>query len=94
MKVGESLQTSASKCINCGKLLDGVSAVGDDVSGRPEPGDFSICIECGTIMVFGDDLQLRAPNKEEAHAIAGDQRVLAIQRARGTLKESDNDDED
>ena len=29
----------------------------------PFPGCFTVCLECGTVAVFGETLQLRFPNK-------------------------------
>ena len=48
----------------------------------PSEGDVTICIYCGHISVFNTDLTLRNPTDEEIHIIAGDQRILKIQKAR------------
>jgi hypothetical protein len=31
----------------------------------PTPGDISVCLNCGQILVFGDDLIQRMPTEEE-----------------------------
>lgn len=49
---------------------------------RPTPGDITVCIYCGHIMAFADDLSFRELTGEEIHDIAGDERILDIQRAR------------
>jgi hypothetical protein len=77
-----------SACTNCGKMLDGATAVKETDSKRarkvmPDPGSITICLACGHLMVFGDDLLLRDPTPEEIVQVAGDRRILAIQRARG-----------
>ena len=53
----------------------------------PKPGDITLCIYCGHIMAFADDMGFRELTGEEMHAIAGDERILKIQRARKALKE-------
>jgi hypothetical protein len=71
-------------CLGCGKSID--SATGIFGAGRPEAGDVTICLYCGHIHVYREDatgLRLDNPNTEEANCIAGDKRILAIQRARG-----------
>jgi hypothetical protein len=52
----------------------------------PSPGDASICLYCGHIMIYTDQLTFRNPNDAEMHEIAGDERILKIQRARGLVK--------
>lgn len=76
-----------SPCTNCGELLDGATRVKETTSKRarrdmPDPGSVTVCIYCGHIMVFGDGLILRDPTTAEIAEIAGDRRILAIQRAR------------
>lgn len=70
-------------CLGCGKQLDGASACG----GRgPQPGDTTICIYCGHLMAFADDLTFRALTDAEMIEIAGDPDVLLIQRLRAAIK--------
>lgn len=47
----------------------------------PEPGDISVCINCGHIMAFADDLKLRSLTDQEMFDVAGDPRMLLAQRA-------------
>jgi hypothetical protein len=56
----------------------------------PRPGDITLCLYCGHIMAFADDLTLRELNDEEAHDIAGDPRMLAAQWARRKSMEEDD----
>ena len=70
-------------CLACGEPADAASSV--DGERVPEPGDFTVCLYCGHIMVFyKQDGQLRLGNltAEECRKVAGDKRILAIQRAR------------
>ena len=70
----------ASPCLSCGKRNDATtSCFGDNV---PSAGDVTVCFYCGHIMVFNNDLTLRNPTNAEIRHIAGDRRILAVQRAR------------
>jgi hypothetical protein len=71
-----------SRCPGCGAKLDAARAVDADAA-SPDPGDFSICLDCGHLMAFDDQRMLRDLTDDEMHQIAGDRRVLAVQRARG-----------
>jgi hypothetical protein len=85
-RIGKSVQLGGRpQCLGCGELLDG--ATGVDNKNRPRPGSISVCIYCGHIAIFADDLSLREPNDEEMHEIAANETILAIQRARGRLKQ-------
>lgn len=83
MKAGTGQHISASRCLHCSRLLDGATCVGDD--DNPNPGDVTVCIYCGHIMAFANDLTLRELSKEEAIDVAGDPRIMAIQHARRRL---------
>lgn len=83
MELGKSKLLPDLHCLNCGKLIDGATSVDGDY--LPDAGDATICIYCGHLMVF--DLTVRKPNDAELEELAGDKRILAIQKARGFLKE-------
>jgi hypothetical protein len=83
MKVGSDRTVPESPCTACGHKLDGATCVGDDK--MPKPGDISVCIRCGHLMAFGDDLMLRNLTNEEMHDVAGDPYIIAIQKARAQL---------
>jgi len=53
---------------------------------RPGPGDITVCIMCGHVMGFCSDLTLRDLTSEEQVQVAGDPRILAVQRARGKVQ--------
>jgi hypothetical protein len=53
---------------------------------RPKPGDITICISCGHLMGFKEDMSLRDLTDAEMLHVAGDERILAVQRARGIIK--------
>jgi len=78
-------EVPASACTNCGMLSDhaiGVSTDPDRERVVPQPGNFTICRQCGQLMVFDDDLMLRNPTDVEMHDIAGNELLLTLQRLR------------
>jgi hypothetical protein len=80
MKIGDNTRMVLSACTACGKLCDGATGVGCD--GGPGPGDWTICFYCGHLMAFADDLTLRNLSDAEMVEVAGDPRIIAVQRAR------------
>jgi hypothetical protein len=90
--VHKDVRLPPSPCTNCGKVLDAGNAVRETKAKRPrhrvvmpDPGDFTVCIDCGHVMAFGTDLRLRDPTDDELVKVAGDPRLLAIQQARGNV---------
>jgi hypothetical protein len=76
----KATRVAPSACTGCGRLHDAVTpAIGQ---ASPEPGSITMCIYCGHIAAFDDDLKLRELTREEQIEIAGDERILAVQRAR------------
>jgi hypothetical protein len=70
-----------SNCPNCGTELDCAS----DVLGgneRPSPGDVTICLGCGLLMRFKDDMRLRRLTGAEMIEALKDPRVATIESAR------------
>jgi hypothetical protein len=98
LRLQRDVHIKPSVCTNCGKALDGATAVTEGGPKRarrvmPDPGDVTICLACGHLMIFGDDLILRDPTPAEIVDVAGDRRLLAIQQARGTtMKEREDQD--
>lgn len=78
-------------CINCGKNLDAATAALDyPKSQRPGPGDVSLCVHCGEVMVFTPDMKLRPAelndllklSKAEQMALERGQQLARELRAR------------
>lgn len=90
MQTGTDHKIKESRCLSCGKKLDGCTSVACDA--MPSPGDVTICITCGHIMAFGDDLTLRELTDAEMYEIAGDERILAVQAARKKLFNDSKDE--
>lgn len=74
----ETFRTPKRAAPCCGKVLD--AATGTD---RPSPADVSVCFECGSLLVFNDDLTLRILTAPELAALdAGTLAFLMRTRAR------------
>lgn len=68
-------------CPCCGMPNNAASGV---TGGKyPNPGDISVCLHCGHVAAFGDDLRHRELNDAEARYVAGNKEILALQKARG-----------
>jgi hypothetical protein len=85
MKLGKDRHVSSSPCLGCGRILDGAVYVGEDDK-APDPGSITVCIDCGHIQAFDVDMSFRELTPEEQHDIAGDPRILAVQRARAATE--------
>ena len=80
----EPYRVPANACLSWGKKLDAATRVEGDGE-KPEPGSISLCLHCGHMMAFADDMSLRELNKEEAYELAGDPMILEFQRVRGMV---------
>jgi hypothetical protein len=67
--------------------MDSVLAVPGQLGDRPpEPLDRSICLDCGALLIYDDDLQLREPTEEESVELMEDpiiKQAIAYVKARG-----------
>jgi hypothetical protein len=76
-------QLALHACPLCGYRVDRAAAV-EKRPGRepqPKPGDWSICIKCGSGVVFTQELGLRPPTAPELAEMAADQTMQAAQHA-------------
>ena len=88
MRLGKDHVVPPSACTNCGRVLDCATGVAHDHEEDPVPGRrecFTVCASCGHVMMFDDDMRLRDLTADEAVDVAGDPRLLAIQRARKVI---------
>jgi hypothetical protein len=53
-----------------------------DPQASPRKDDISVCIACGALLVFNEDLTLRLPAEEEYLRLSLDPRVIGLQLAR------------
>ena len=82
MRLGKDRHTPPTVCLGCGSKIDGATHVGNDEDTAPDPGHIVVCIYCGHIQAYAEDLQLRELTLAELLDVAGDSRILAIQRTR------------
>ncbi len=59
----KSHRTPASKCPCCDAKLDAATGIGGDTP--PDPGSFSICSYCKSLLVYDNDLALRKVTNED-----------------------------
>ena len=74
-----------TKCLRCHHKLDAASCLADDAA-VPKPGDITICIKCGYLMTFADDLSFRDLTEEEILEVPLDE-VSRFQNARKAIME-------
>jgi hypothetical protein len=72
-----------SHCTACGYPLNGAFDTEGDRH-VPKEGDFSICIECGAVMVYRADQTLRAMTTREWGRLKADERQ-EIERAQSLI---------
>jgi hypothetical protein len=87
MKIGATGAVPPTQCTACDKPIDAATPVDDaeELAARPSAGDATVCLGCGHIMIYAADLSLRDPTEEEMAEIAGDRRIVAINKWRGKL---------
>lgn len=68
-------------CSRCGAVLGRVRhAEGGPIPYGPQPGDRSLCSQCGHVTVLGPDLRLRELSEAERAALESDAQIMAIRR--------------
>ena len=83
--VDQTTRTPVSKCLDCGRKVDAATFAQAGPIAAPEPNDITLCLHCGHLMAFADDLTLRELTDAEIHEVAGDKRIIAVQKARGMV---------
>jgi hypothetical protein len=71
----KSYKTPTFHCPRCQHKLDRVTPSDDSEAARkPEENDFTICIQCGEILVFSKDLSLELMAKKDLKALYKEDR--------------------
>jgi hypothetical protein len=81
--MSKSTRTPECICPACGKVSD--TATDPTSDEEPSSGDITICLTCGHLMAFTDEMTVRELTWEEMHEVAANPDVLAIQKARGEI---------
>lgn len=63
-------------CPHCEYVSTLTTGLYEGAGHKPNPGDASLCIKCGKVSVFGEDLRLRLPTEQEAAILFSDPRVM------------------
>lgn len=71
------------KCLKCGETCDSATPINRQE--YPYAGDITICLYCGHMMAFNDDLSIRNLTEEEARLIADDPVITRIQEIRNEV---------
>lgn len=72
-----------SACPHCGYLLDRTTDAFGESS--PHKDDISMCIACGKLAMFNEDLTLRKPTLDELLKLAASQSITQVQLARSYI---------
>jgi hypothetical protein len=81
------MRIEKQKCPHCGYLLDEADGL-TDPKAKPSPGDITLCVNCGEVCVFDDDMKLRVPTIDEYIKIGRDPNMT---RAREAWKAMDEE---
>lgn len=84
-EIVETTRLSGCPCLSCGKILDAATTFTGKA--KPRVGDISICMYCGHIAAYGENVQLRPLSDEEMHYVAGNKEVLRYQEILHQLRE-------
>jgi RNase P subunit RPR2 len=83
VKAMTSTEMSPTPCPSCGVLLNAATSTFEE-DATPSDGDITICLRCGHIMIFENN-RPRDLTDVEMRMIAGDRRIIAVQKARGKV---------
>lgn len=67
--------TKPCLCPQCGDKLDAATHPSGKVH-QPEKGDFSMCLNCGTVLRWNAELILYCPTEDEMMDLEADQRLM------------------
>ena len=62
----------ATLCWHCDRMLDAASGLAPNEGAKPESGAVSLCLYCGAIAVFAEELALRPPTEAELNDMEKD----------------------
>jgi hypothetical protein len=74
-----------SKCPTCGYVMDSATCI-EKKAYRPKPGDLSICLKCGEILIFKADLRADLPDVADLLNMPKETEEL-LMRAQRTIRE-------
>jgi len=82
----DTFEVPEHKCPACGKRLDSVTEMFSGA--EPQPGDCTICLDCGAILIMLEDLTTRrASDAETARMLADPEHGRQIRKVRQALSQ-------
>jgi hypothetical protein len=78
--VAETVPLSA--CPTCRVVMGFATHLEDDNDKKPKPGDVSVCMVCGEILSFAEDMSLEICTAEEREALELGQRAVLVETQR------------
>ncbi len=69
----DTTETPEAQCLSCACKFD--AATGE---GALHPGALSVCIRCGAVAMFDDDLRVRPLTGAEEEAVRGDEATMRL----------------
>ena len=76
MRVGDDFDVPPNPCLSCGHVNDGALSL--DSEQRPKPGDVTLCVRCGFVMSFDENLSTRQLSPTEALVVLSDPRIAFL----------------
>lgn len=74
-----------STCPTCGYQVDAATHPVNDKA-VPKPGDLSLCMKCGELMTFNDDMTLRLSSIEDVMGLKPEENNL-LERTQKLIRE-------
>lgn len=68
----------AVNCLVCGCEICAATGLNPDI--KPKPGSLSVCVDCGAVSAFADDLSLRPLTDSEAAQIEASPSTMEFLR--------------
>ena len=65
-----------SACLGCGYKIDASGSPDGRPTKGPQPGNLSICLRCGAVMAYAEDLSLRPLTDDEVREISQDDDAM------------------
>jgi len=82
VQVSKHHRLPSSTCPDCGYVMDAATAVSRK-DATPKPGDASLCLKCGALLRFADDLTLI---RGDFDGLSAEQVMLVLKGRRAILK--------
>jgi hypothetical protein len=70
------VRTPESRCLECHARLDALGTADPNVPAQPSPGDLTVCITSGAVMMLADNLTPRGMTDEEIAELTADRETM------------------